>query len=65
MKVYYYSFDDEKVDLDLIMYFLYNICYSCDVGVVLIFLFGYDEIVGLRDCILFDDKWFVDSIYRC
>ncbi|KAM5193048.1 3'-5' RNA helicase YTHDC2 [Mantella aurantiaca] len=61
LKVYHHSFDDEKVDLDLIMHVLYNICQSSESGAVLIFLPGYDEIVGLRDRILFDDKRFSDN----
>ncbi|CAM2114331.1 3'-5' RNA helicase YTHDC2 isoform X1 [Lepidochelys kempii] len=64
LKAYHHSFDDEKVDLDLIMHLLYNICHSCDAGAVLIFLPGYDEIVGLRDRILFDDKRFADNAHR-
>uniref|UniRef100_H9GD25 3'-5' RNA helicase YTHDC2 n=1 Tax=Anolis carolinensis TaxID=28377 RepID=H9GD25_ANOCA len=64
LKAYHHSFDDEKVDLDLIMHLLYNICHSCEAGAVLIFLPGYDEIVGLRDRILFDDKRFADNAHR-
>ncbi|XP_067425334.1 3'-5' RNA helicase YTHDC2 isoform X4 [Emydura macquarii macquarii] len=63
LKAYHHSFDDEKVDLDLIMHLLYNICHSCDAGAILIFLPGYDEIVGLRDRILFDDKRFADNAH--
>ncbi|EDL84747.1 similar to YTH domain containing 2 (predicted) [Rattus norvegicus] len=43
------------------MHLLYNICHSCD---AVIFLPGYDEIVGLRDRILFDDKRFADNTHR-
>ncbi|XP_025915664.1 3'-5' RNA helicase YTHDC2 isoform X4 [Apteryx rowi] len=64
LKAYHHSFDDEKVDLDLIMHLLYNICHSCDAGAILIFLPGYDEIVSLRDRILFDDKRFADNVNR-
>ncbi|XP_063175956.1 3'-5' RNA helicase YTHDC2 isoform X3 [Chroicocephalus ridibundus] len=64
LKAYHHSFDDEKVDLDLIMHLLYNICHSCEAGAILIFLPGYDEIVSLRDRILFDDKRFADSAHR-
>ncbi|XP_060769254.1 3'-5' RNA helicase YTHDC2 isoform X2 [Neoarius graeffei] len=64
LKAYHHSFDDEKVDLDLIMHLLFNICQSSDEGAVLIFLPGYDEIVGLRDRILYDDKRFVDQQHR-
>ncbi|XP_058878708.1 3'-5' RNA helicase YTHDC2-like [Acipenser ruthenus] len=64
LKAYHHSFDDEKVDLDLIMHLLYNICQSSDDGAVLIFLPGYDEIVTLRDRILYDDKRFSDYTQR-
>ncbi|XP_066567383.1 3'-5' RNA helicase YTHDC2 [Amia ocellicauda] len=64
LKVYHHSFDDERVDLDLIMHLLYNICQTSDEGAVLIFLPGYDEIVGLRDRILYDDKRFADYSQR-
>ncbi|XP_010285245.1 PREDICTED: probable ATP-dependent RNA helicase YTHDC2, partial [Phaethon lepturus] len=64
LKAYHHSFNDEKVDLDLIMHLLYHICHSCDAGAILIFLPGYDEIVSLRDRILFDDKRFADNAHR-
>ncbi|XP_075935608.1 3'-5' RNA helicase YTHDC2 isoform X1 [Anarhichas minor] len=58
LKLYHHSFDDERVDLDLIMDLLHNICSTTSDGAVLIFLPGYDEIVTLRDRILYDDKRF-------
>ncbi|KAF4803514.1 putative ATP-dependent RNA helicase YTHDC2 [Turdus rufiventris] len=64
LTAYHHSFDDEKVDLDLIMHLLHSICHSCDAGAILIFLPGYDEIVTLRDRILFDDKRFADNAHR-
>ncbi|XP_077318393.1 3'-5' RNA helicase YTHDC2 isoform X2 [Lithobates pipiens] len=64
LKAYHHSFDDERVDLDLIMHVLYNICQSSESGAILIFLPGYDEIVGLRDRILLDDKRFADNVNR-
>uniref|UniRef100_A0A6I8SLL3 3'-5' RNA helicase YTHDC2 n=1 Tax=Xenopus tropicalis TaxID=8364 RepID=A0A6I8SLL3_XENTR len=64
LKAYHHSFDDEKVDLDLIMHVLFNICQITDTGAILIFLPGYDEIVGLRDRILLDDKRFADNAQR-
>uniref|UniRef100_A0A672JZB1 RNA helicase n=1 Tax=Sinocyclocheilus grahami TaxID=75366 RepID=A0A672JZB1_SINGR len=64
LKAYHHSFDDEKVDLDLILHLLSNICQSSDEGAVLIFLPGYDEIVSLRDRILFDDKRFTDHQFQ-
>lgn len=32
LKAYHHSFDDERVDLDLIMHVLYNICQSSESG---------------------------------
>ncbi|XP_063312995.1 3'-5' RNA helicase YTHDC2-like [Pelobates fuscus] len=64
LKAYHHSFLDEEIDLDLIMHILYNICQSLDSGAVLIFLPGYDEMVGLRDRILFDDKRFAGNSNR-
>ncbi|KAJ8395601.1 hypothetical protein AAFF_G00030820 [Aldrovandia affinis] len=64
LKVYHHSFDDEKVDLDLIMHLLFNICQNSEDGAVLIFLPGYDEIVGLKDRILHDDKRFTEHTPR-
>ncbi|XP_030579929.1 3'-5' RNA helicase YTHDC2 [Archocentrus centrarchus] len=58
LTLYHHSFDDQWVDLDLIMNLLHNICSTADDGAVLIFLPGYDEIVELRDRILQDDKRF-------
>ncbi|XP_053787409.1 3'-5' RNA helicase YTHDC2-like isoform X2 [Vidua chalybeata] len=64
LAAYHHSFDDEKVDLDLIMHLLHSICHSCDAGAILIFLPGYDEIVSLRDRILLDDKRFAANAHR-
>ncbi|KAA0717455.1 putative ATP-dependent RNA helicase YTHDC2 [Triplophysa tibetana] len=64
LKAYHHSFDDERVDLDLILHLLFNICQSSDEGAVLIFLPGYDEIVSLRDRIVYDDKRFTDLQQR-
>ncbi|KAM3874374.1 LOW QUALITY PROTEIN: 3'-5' RNA helicase YTHDC2-like [Diretmus argenteus] len=64
LKFYHHSFDDEQVDLDLIMHLLHNICStSCD-GAVLIFLPGYNEIVSLRDRIFYDDTRFSNHSER-
>ncbi|KAM9306788.1 3'-5' RNA helicase YTHDC2 isoform 2-T2 [Pholidichthys leucotaenia] len=64
LKLYHHSFDDQYVDLDLIMNLLYNICSTRTEGAVLIFLPGYDEIVSLKDRILYDDKRFSTHIER-
>nr|XP_020456653.1 probable ATP-dependent RNA helicase YTHDC2 [Monopterus albus] len=58
LRQYHHSFNDERVDLDLIMNLLHNIVSTSNDGAVLIFLPGYDEIVALRDRILYDDKRF-------
>ncbi|XP_022600321.1 probable ATP-dependent RNA helicase YTHDC2 isoform X1 [Seriola dumerili] len=58
LRLYHHSFDDEWVDLDLIMDLLHNICSTTGDGAALIFLPGYDDIVALRDRILYDDKRF-------
>ncbi|XP_029300796.1 3'-5' RNA helicase YTHDC2 isoform X2 [Cottoperca gobio] len=58
LKLYHHSFDDDWVDLDLIMDLLHHICSTTSEGALLIFLPGYDEIVSLRDRILYDDKRF-------
>ncbi|XP_072310125.1 3'-5' RNA helicase YTHDC2 isoform X2 [Eucyclogobius newberryi] len=58
LKLYHHNFDDEYVDLDLIMSLLHHICSTTNEGAVLIFLPGYDEIVTLRDRIHFVDKRF-------
>ncbi|XP_056289320.1 3'-5' RNA helicase YTHDC2 isoform X2 [Pseudoliparis swirei] len=58
LKLYHHSFDDEQVDMDLIMDLLHNICSTTSEGAVLVFLPGYDVIVSLRDRILYDDKRF-------
>uniref|UniRef100_H3CDI3 RNA helicase n=1 Tax=Tetraodon nigroviridis TaxID=99883 RepID=H3CDI3_TETNG len=58
LKLYHQSFDDELVDLDLIMDLLHYICSTSSDGAVLIFLPGYDEIVSIRDRILYNDNRF-------
>lgn len=61
LDIYCHSFDDDKVDLDLILCLLQKINSSRDEGAVLVFLPGYDEIVSLRDKILSDEKNLPDS----
>ncbi|XP_069576764.1 3'-5' RNA helicase YTHDC2-like [Brachyistius frenatus] len=64
LTLYHHSFDDQWVDLDLIMDLLHNICSTSSEGAVLVFLPGYDEIVALRDRVLFDDKRFSSNSDR-
>lgn len=61
LDIYHHSFDDEKVDLSLILAVLYKILMCQEEGAVLVFLPGYDEIVSIRDRIMFEDKRFADS----
>lgn len=35
LKAYHHSFDDERVDLDLILHLLFNICQSSDEGQII------------------------------
>ncbi|XP_077594067.1 3'-5' RNA helicase YTHDC2 [Stigmatopora nigra] len=58
LKTYHHNFDDEFVDLDLIVELLHKICSTTTHGAVLIFLPGYDDIMSLKDRILYDDKRF-------
>ncbi|XP_064618810.1 3'-5' RNA helicase YTHDC2-like [Lineus longissimus] len=61
LNIYHHSFDDDKVDLDLIMGLLYKIHQGSGEGAVLIFLPGYDEIISLRDKIMMDERCFGDN----
>lgn len=54
---YHHSFDDELVDIDLILSLLIKILCTSQEGAILIFLPGYDDIVKLRDMIN-EDKFF-------
>ncbi|XP_077479047.1 3'-5' RNA helicase YTHDC2 [Stigmatopora argus] len=58
LKLYHHNFDDDFVDLDLIVDLLHKICSTTTHGAVLIFLPGYDDIMSLKDRILYDDKRF-------
>ncbi|XP_061428277.1 3'-5' RNA helicase YTHDC2-like [Lethenteron reissneri] len=64
LSVYHHTFDDDKVDLDLILHLLNQICQGSSDGAVLIFLPGYDEIITLRDLILCDDKRFAEQSHK-
>ncbi|XP_046559065.1 3'-5' RNA helicase YTHDC2-like [Haliotis rubra] len=57
LNVYHHSFDDEKVDTDLISALIYAIMSSKKEGAILVFLPGYDDIVTLRDIIAEDKKF--------
>lgn len=59
LELYHKSFDDQRVDISLIMALLSCICKKATSleGSILIFLPGYDEIMQLRDKLM-DDKEF-------
>lgn len=59
---YHHSFDDEQVDVDLILCLLIKILHTSKEGAVLIFLPGYDDIVKLRDMIN-EDTFFENYRY--
>ncbi|XP_074650448.1 3'-5' RNA helicase YTHDC2-like [Tubulanus polymorphus] len=61
LNAYHLSFDDEEVDLDLIMTLLIKIHQFMGEGAILIFLPGYMEIVNLRNRIIYDEKCFGDN----
>uniref|UniRef100_UPI00358FE3E5 3'-5' RNA helicase YTHDC2-like n=1 Tax=Myxine glutinosa TaxID=7769 RepID=UPI00358FE3E5 len=64
LQAYHHSFDDEQVDINLILHILDCICRSSTEGAVLVFLPGYSEIVLLRDHLLYDDKRFCEQKQR-
>ncbi|XP_072038537.1 3'-5' RNA helicase YTHDC2-like [Amphiura filiformis] len=61
LQAYHHSFDDERVDLDLVLALLTYICDNSQEGAILVFLPGYDDIVTLRDKLLNDERKFSDS----
>ncbi|XP_070542906.1 3'-5' RNA helicase YTHDC2-like [Ptychodera flava] len=61
LSIYHHSFDDERVDLKLVVSLLNYICSFSEEGAVLVFLPGYDEIVTLRDKLLCDEKRFANN----
>uniref|UniRef100_UPI00358E29D8 3'-5' RNA helicase YTHDC2-like n=1 Tax=Myxine glutinosa TaxID=7769 RepID=UPI00358E29D8 len=64
LQAYHHSFDDEQVDINLILHILDCICKSSTEGAVLVFLPGYSEIVLLRDRLLYDDQRFCEQKHR-
>ncbi|XP_046399834.1 3'-5' RNA helicase YTHDC2-like isoform X2 [Ischnura elegans] len=60
LDVYHQGFNDEKVNIDLIMALLLKIHSNQENGAVLVFLPGYEEITSLRDKIYQEEKKMVD-----
>ncbi|UYV78744.1 YTHDC2 [Cordylochernes scorpioides] len=61
LEVYHHCFNDDQVDVRLILFLLRYIIANSDEGAVLIFLPGYDDIVNLREMILTDEHHLPDS----
>ncbi|XP_069677317.1 3'-5' RNA helicase YTHDC2-like isoform X2 [Periplaneta americana] len=56
LDIYHHSFNDENIDMDLLMALLTDIHTTQDRGAILVFLSGYDDIVTLRERIMAEDK---------
>ncbi|XP_029204296.2 3'-5' RNA helicase YTHDC2-like [Acropora millepora] len=51
LSVYHRTFDDDKIDRDLVISLVGYICTSSQEGAILVFLPGYDDIISLRDAL--------------
>ena len=60
LELYHNTFDDDKVDHNLILCLISHICKTQQDGSILVFLPGYDDIVGIKDR-LYADKEFSKS----
>ena len=60
LELYHSTFDDDKVDHCLILCLISHICKTKQDGAILVFLPGYDDIVGIKDR-LYGDKEFSKS----
>ncbi|KAK6644023.1 hypothetical protein RUM43_000288 [Polyplax serrata] len=56
LEVYHSSFNDENIDVDLLMALLIQIHCTQPKGAILVFLAGYDDIVTVRERIIAEDK---------
>ncbi|PNF38747.1 putative ATP-dependent RNA helicase YTHDC2, partial [Cryptotermes secundus] len=56
LDIYHHSFNDENIDMDLLMALLCDIHTSQDKGAILVFLSGYDDIMNVRERITAEDK---------
>lgn len=61
LRIYKDRYDEEAVNVDLILDLLYLIDKQNSEGAVLIFLPGYEEIMNIRDRILYNDSRFASS----
>lgn len=61
LRIYKDRYDEEVVNVDLVMDLLHMIDQQSSEGAVLIFLPGYEEIMNIRDRILYNDSRFASS----
>ncbi|XP_071845788.1 3'-5' RNA helicase YTHDC2-like isoform X2 [Apostichopus japonicus] len=64
LEAYQNTFDDDRVDIELILTLIGYICQNSTEGAILAFLPGYDEIVTLRDTLMNNDRFGDTSLFR-
>ncbi len=63
LEMYHNTFDDDKVDYNLILSLISFICKSKSDGAILVFLPGYDDIVGVKDRLYGDSEFSKQNKY--
>ena len=63
LEMYHNTFDDDKVDHNLVLKLISHICKTKQDGAILVFLPGYDDIVGIRDRLLGEKEFSKQSKY--
>lgn len=63
LELYHSTFDDDKVDHSLILHLIAHICKTKPDGAILVFLPGYDDIVGIKDRLYADKEFSKSSKY--
>ncbi|KAJ8029622.1 3'-5' RNA helicase YTHDC2 [Holothuria leucospilota] len=64
LEAYQNTFDDDRVDINLILTLIGYICQNSSEGAILVFLPGYDEIVTLRDTLMNNDHFGNTALFR-
>ncbi|XP_036365710.1 3'-5' RNA helicase YTHDC2-like isoform X2 [Octopus sinensis] len=57
LNIYHQCFDDDKIDKDLIICLIHKICTTSSEGAILVFLPGYEDIVGVKEKILEEKRF--------
>ncbi|XP_005089719.1 3'-5' RNA helicase YTHDC2 [Aplysia californica] len=57
LSAYQHSFDDEKVDTDLITELILKLHFDCKEGAILVFLPGYEDIMTVHGKIIHDERF--------